>query len=292
MLSQMNAQKLRPNPATNMVSFFSFYLFGLACTPTQKDDGVDITELQKNIQKYNWTLAGPPYDTEEVENLIEAVEIADRLTLQPKHKIFGPVTPQNARIYDLMFENINISGGRLLVGEGQLRHEVPIEHNIYVMKKEVSQELYVKLMGRNPSAIKNPKHPVTRIKWSEAVKFANVLSERSSLEPCYQIKKETVRWTGGYHCEGWRLPTETEWDYVALQISQKQEEQRNLIENKIVDLQGGVSEWTWDWFWLKVMMIFPPPLQPLHHNPHQMTSQKTQILVNNDAVKWMKPTKS
>ena len=158
---------------------------------------------------------------------------------------------------------------------GQLRHEVIIEHNIYVMKKEVSQELYVKLMGRNPSAIKNPRNPATRIKWSEAIKLANVLSERSSLEPCYQIKKETVRWTGGYHCEGWRLPTETEWDYVALQISQKQEDNANLIKSKIVDLQGGVSEWTWDWFWLEGDDDFSTPFaNPIHHNPNRMTSQK------------------
>ena len=255
-----------------MIAFVWFFLFTWSCSQTNKNADVDITALQQKVQEKNWTwsLQGPPYNSEDIKNLLEIVDIADQLPLTPAQRIFGTITPQNAHMYDLIFGSKTISKGRFFVGEGNLRHEIVIDHDIYVMKREISQELYQKLMGRNPSAIKNAKNAVTRITWSEAIKLANVLSERMGLEPCYQINDETIRWVGGYHCEGWRLPTETEWDYVALHISEHHK------DKEIFDMQGGVSEWTWDWFWLEGDDDFSTPFaEPIQHNPNHIAAQHT-----------------
>jgi len=55
--------------------------------------------------------------------------------------------------------------------------------------------------------------PKTEISWADAVQFCNRLSEREGLEPCYAIEKNKVRWLRDR--DGYRLPTEAEWEYAA-----------------------------------------------------------------------------
>jgi hypothetical protein len=223
----------------------ALFIFIIACGNNSKEKKaiVDVSVLQNKSAQLGWKfdVEGPPYDDQELQEFALRVERAENLSLQPPQKIFGPVSSKNVLIYDQLFNVALIPNGSLWVGDGKQRHEIQITHDLYVMREELSQATYKKFTGRNPSAIQNLNSSVNQITWLKAVKFANSISERSGLERCYIINNDDVRWVRGYKCNGWRLPTEMEWDYVA----------QNSNPSEVKDMIGGMAEWTWDWFFLE-----------------------------------------
>lgn len=97
----------------------------------------------------------------------------------------------------------------------ELRREVTLTRPLLVRVTEVAQAEWVRIMGENPSGLPGADRPVESISWTDAIAFTNAVSEADGLEPCYEIDGDTVRWPRGLDCEGWRLPTEAEWEYLA-----------------------------------------------------------------------------
>jgi formylglycine-generating enzyme required for sulfatase activity len=108
---------------------------------------------------------------------------------------------------------VQIPGGHFSMGDKTETdappHEVVVSPFL-IDKYLVTQELFQKVMGKNPSRWKGEKNPVEQLRWGEAIAFCNRRSEREHLQPCYDLK------TGGcdFHANGYRLPTEAEWEYA------------------------------------------------------------------------------
>ena len=88
-------------------------------------------------------------------------------------------------------------------------HEVTLSA-FYMDKYEVTQEAYQQLIGNNPAKHKGAGQPVDRITWNAAAEFCNARSRKDGLMPCYN--KDT--WECNYAADGYRLPTEAEWEYA------------------------------------------------------------------------------
>ncbi|MGB3975899.1 MAG: SUMF1/EgtB/PvdO family nonheme iron enzyme [bacterium] len=111
-----------------------------------------------------------------------------------------------------------------------------LTNNIAVMETEVSRQMWANLKTARPELLDDPSflshsptlsHPVQRSSWNQVVLFANLLSLENGFMQCYY--KDTaftrpVDETNYYlktptYCkffaDGYRLPTEGEWEYFA-----------------------------------------------------------------------------
>ncbi len=97
-------------------------------------------------------------------------------------------------------------------GTDETVHEVTVD-SFYMSKTELTQKEYQALMDSNPSENQGEDLPVTNITWYDAIRYCNTLSEKEGLTPCYTISNNTVTWDRS--ANGYRLPTEAEWEYAA-----------------------------------------------------------------------------
>ena len=99
--------------------------------------------------------------------------------------------------------------------------QVQITKPFEIMTTEVTQSMWVKVMGSNPSSFKLqghcsnhdsendmcPNHPVEQVSWDDVQEFLGKLNEALGLTGCDGTPSSA---TGCY-----RLPTEAEWEYSA-----------------------------------------------------------------------------
>ena len=174
---------------------------------------------------------------------------------------------------------VHIEGGTFQMGSSDSANddEKPI-HTVTVDSFNmgmypVTQKEWMSVMGNNPSSFKGDNRPVETVSWYEAVRFCNKLSQMEGLKPAYTINGTNVTWDR--NADGYRLPTEAEWEYAARgghsapriylysgsndadavawytwNSGMSTQEIGALKPNwlDLYDMSGNTWEWCWDWY--------------------------------------------
>jgi formylglycine-generating enzyme required for sulfatase activity len=121
-----------------------------------------------------------------------------------------------------------VEGGSCRNSKSNLYNQNISVADFYMGKFEVTQKEWADVMENNPSKFKGENLPMESVSWYECIVYCNKRSMKEGLPPFYHIHDDSVdvlnmsnfdsvKWlvTVDPNSNGYRLPTEVEWEYAA-----------------------------------------------------------------------------
>jgi len=115
-------------------------------------------------------------------------------------------------VYEQM---VQIPKGSINLRDDRMKREWTVDVEPFLLGKfPVTQSLYFSVTNEAPSTFRGGSHPVETVTWRDAVHFCNKLSFQGGLKSCYLFDDNEEEITFNPTANGFRLPTEAEWEYA------------------------------------------------------------------------------
>lgn len=137
----------------------------------------------------------------------------------------------------------------------------------FLAKYPVSKILYESITLKELLNVELDSIPIVNVSWYEAISFCNLLSKKCGLEECYAINHDGSDLICNQSANGYRLPTDAEWQYACkagstgyrygelTDIAWYSKNSNGQVHHAgkkepnnwgLYDMLGNIWEWCWD----------------------------------------------